>query len=140
LLLLLDTNVLIYWLERPADSELSTLPLFAAIHAGQHRALVSEVSIGEFVAGRPERDSSRAAGILLQPLAEISNLGVVPVSLHVWIQAGSLRAKSGVLGLIDCVLVATALLAGADALVTADRRLASARSGVKVLTWPDWGP
>lgn len=113
----LDSMCLIHWLEQP---ESTRGRLIGELYAEKRTFVISAVSLSEIMVGTVRRSSdwqSAADALLTMP-----RLTVVDVDSHIAIDGARLRAITG-LKLPDALIVATAIAAGADALLSNDRRV-----------------
>ncbi len=106
--------------------------MFGPLTAGTRRDVTSALTVAElFVRPHTEADD-RGASELLGALLALEGLEVVDVGVAVALEAARVRAGSGV-ALPDAIQLATAAIAGADALLTNDLRLRVDGAPVDVL-------
>lgn len=115
-----DTSVFLYHFENHLKYSDLTQLLLDSLDSGQFRATVSVVVIAEILAGPYRTGDVGIAGEYLRAFRLIRNLTVAEVSQPIAIRAARLRGELG-LRLPDAIVAATALEAGAGALVTNDR-------------------
>jgi predicted nucleic acid-binding protein len=116
----LDSMCLIHWLEQPDSSRGRVI---GELYADNRTFVISALSLSEIMVGavRKRSDWQNAADALLT----VPRLTVVDVDSHIAIDGARLRATTG-LKLPDALIVATAIAAGADALLSNDRRVVNA--------------
>jgi len=118
----LDTSIFIYHLEAHPRYLPLTRELLASIQAGDQRAVTSTVTIMELTV-RPWQVGRPAVAREYEALlAHFPNLALADVTRDVARQAAQLRARFR-LRPADALQVATAVVHGATAFVTNDRRL-----------------
>lgn len=123
----LDSNVLIYHLEGlPPYVELTTA-LIARLAAGELQAVISAVSVVELLVGPHREGAKRKVRAVREFVDELPNAVIAPVDLAVADAAAPLRASG--LRMPDALILATALVARTDAVLTNDRRLKPSRGG-----------
>jgi predicted nucleic acid-binding protein len=132
-----DTSVPIYHLEGLEPYVELTAALIAELGAGALRLVVSSITVTELLAG-PYRAGSPAKVATARSFVEsLPSAEIAPVTLEVADRAARLRAQG--LGTPDALVMATALVAKAGALVTNDpafRR--KVKGGPKVLLLDDY--
>lgn len=116
-LVVVDAAPLIYLLEDHATLLPRFIGLFEAEAAGTLRIAISTIAIAEVLSGPSSSGHDALVQRYLQALARFI---VLPVDIGVAAAAARLRARYR-LKLPDALQLATALEAGADALVTHDR-------------------
>jgi len=119
----LDTSIFIYHLEAHPRYLRLTQALLAGIQAGRQRAVTSTVTIMELTVRPWQVDRPAVAREYEALLVHFPNLTLADVTRDVARQAAQLRARFR-LRPADALQVATALVQGATAFVTNDRRLA----------------
>ena len=130
-LTVLDAGVVIGLLDRgDAHHGGARSSLRAALDRGDRLVLpasaLAEVLVGPSRAGRNAVDTA-------QQLLERVPIDVEPLDAEIATEAASVRAKHPGLRLPDALVIATAVLLGADRLVTTDRRW-PARSRLRIST------
>lgn len=131
-MIVLDTTVLVYAVGDDHELREPARAIIGAVEAGAVRATTTVEAIQELVHVRARRRGradaaglGRAYATLLSPLLQPSEKDLV---------AGlRLFEREEALGAFDAVLAASAIAAGADALVSADRSF----GGVRGLVWVD---
>jgi predicted nucleic acid-binding protein len=121
-LLAFDSNALIYTLQRVQPYTDWLDPVFEAIHLGDRDGVISVVTQAEVLV-RPLYLGDRSALERAGALFSLDALRILDVDQNIAIKAAEIRANLG-LKLPDAMIVATAILAGCDALVGNDRRCA----------------
>ena len=115
----LDTSVFIYQLEgNPRYSPL-TAPLFAWLEGGSRSGVTSTITLAEILVHPYRKFGDRGTDELFATLTTFPNLSWVAPDIPISDQAARIRATHR-LRLPDAIHAATALLAGATALVTND--------------------
>jgi len=119
----LDTNAIIYFLER-REPYLGWLDqVFRDIISGDREAVISVIAEAELRV-KPLRDSNIEALVRIDALLAHSSVGVVDVDRAVAHKAAAVRAELD-LELPDALIVATAIVSGCDALIGNDKTCAS---------------
>ena len=114
----LDTNVIIYFLER-REPYLSWLePVLRSIIFGDRQAVISVIAEAELRV-KPLRDSNVEALARIDALLADNSVRVVGVDRELARRAAAIRAELD-LELPDAIIVATAIVSGCDALVGND--------------------
>lgn len=127
-LVVVDSAPLIYLLDdHPAFAQ-QFVGLFEAYERGELQIAISTMAVAEVLAGPLTHGQDAIAKRYEKALAQFD---VVPVSQEIAVTAARLRAGSG-LRLPDALQAATALEAGAVALVTHDRDF-SRLQGLRVI-------
>ena len=127
-LLLVDTAPLIYVLEGNERFAPRFEPVFRLQESGKVRFAVTTVTIAEVLVGPIQKGQD---GLAAKYRALLESWVVVPLDADIAASAARLRVAHG-LKLADAVQAASALLIGADALVTHDRDF-SRVSGLSIL-------
>ncbi|RMF87575.1 MAG: type II toxin-antitoxin system VapC family toxin, partial [Nitrospirae bacterium] len=109
----------------PAWSAL-TRPLLSLVERGACAGVTSALAVTELLTGPLRQGDEGLATEYRRWLAAFPNLEVVPVGVEIAETAARLRARHGI-RTPDALHLATALVAGADAFVTADTRLRRVR-------------
>jgi predicted nucleic acid-binding protein len=116
-LLFVDTNPIVYWLERHPSFADRFRPLFEGHSAGNFRFAISTVTIAEVLAG-PLRAGDETLTARYRAILE--SWRVVDLTADIAESAARIRASLR-MKLPDAVQAASALAINADALVTHDR-------------------
>ena len=133
--LALDTSAFIYHLEGHPTYGPRLLPVFRHIEEGRCDAVTSTLSFLEMLV-QPYREADESRRIAISGLlASFPGIRWVDMDLAVADRAAALRARYN-LRVPDAVQVATAMLAGADLLLTNDRGLRRV-TGISVLLIAD---
>ena len=119
---LLDTVALVYFLERHPRYGPTAQEIFRRIAANRLQALIASLVFAELLVPLQRRQDRAAAEGLVDLLSNFHNLEVVGGSTAVMVEASRLRALYG-LRTPDAIHVATALLSGADGILSNDKRL-----------------
>jgi predicted nucleic acid-binding protein len=96
-------------------------------HQCQIRALVSAISVAEVCVGYARADDSTGRNAFLDYLRGSTRIDVVAVDLDVAEAAAGIRAQTS-LRLPDALIVGSALVRGAESIVTHDREFEKVRS------------
>ncbi|MEO7391572.1 MAG: type II toxin-antitoxin system VapC family toxin [Ramlibacter sp.] len=128
-LVIVDSAPLIYLLEDHPRFAALFQGLFEAADNGELRIGISTITVAELLVGPLKQGQDALAKRYEKALAAFE---VFPVSVEIAVTAARLRATTG-LRLPDAIQAATALEAGAAALVTHDRDF-SRLKGLRVLT------
>ena len=133
----LDTSIFIYHLEAHPHYQPLTQALLVGVQAGRQQAITSVVTVMELTVqpwrvGRPA--VAREYEVLL---VQFPNLTLADVTRGIARRAAQLRARYHV-RLADALQVATALVHGATAFVTNDRRLARLSPELDVIALDDF--
>jgi predicted nucleic acid-binding protein len=132
----LDTSIFIYHLEAHPRYLPLTQKLLADIQTGRHTAVTSTVTVMELTV-RPWQIGQPAVAREYEVLlVNFPNLNLADVSRDIARRAAQLRARFG-LRPADALQVATALVHGATAFVTNDRRLARLEPALEIIVLED---
>ncbi len=136
-LVALDTMVFIYHLAgHPRYSELTTAVL-AAVEAGQLAALTTTVTLAEILTAPAKVGDRQALQDYELYLTRFPNLRIVPLDVALARETALVRGETG-LRTPDAIQVAAARLAGADAILTNDRRWAGRVDRPAVVVLEEW--
>lgn len=127
----LDSNVLIYAVERVAPFVGVAALLVRAVLDGRQQAVTSELTLAECLVGPAKSGDVRAAERFESLLQSRASLAVVPVSRDILREAARLRSVSR-LKLPDAIHAATARQLGCDVFLTNDTGI-GAVPGVEVV-------
>ncbi len=119
----LDTSIFIYHFEANARYLSATTTLLNRIQNGQHQAIVSTVALMELTVHPWRLGKSEIAQSYEMLLVHFPNLHLADVTRDVARRAAQLRANYS-LHPADALQTATALVNGATAFITNDKRLA----------------
>jgi predicted nucleic acid-binding protein len=125
------TAPIIYWLEGHPRYSGRFAPVFEAAEAGRAHVVVSTVTVAEVLAGPIKAGDELLASRYREALTRSPGWQVVALDVDMAVEAARIRARYR-LRLPDAIQVATAIRAGAAALVTHDRALRRVR-GLKVV-------
>jgi predicted nucleic acid-binding protein len=118
--LLIDTSVVLAYLAGGEPTSQAATELFDSMLAtGRNRASLSMVTVAEILV-RPFRRSQIAVATAEGFLQHFADIRLVPVTNDIAREAARLRAVAE-LRMPDALIVASALVAGVDAIVTNDR-------------------
>lgn len=110
--------------------------LIQPLIAGSKSAVVSAIALAELLVW-PLRDGNEIAALELRASLEgLRGLEIVPVDAEVAERAARVRVAHG-LRLPDAIHVATAIIGGAESLLTNDRQLSRAGASMPVLVLDD---
>ncbi len=125
---LLDTNVLIYHLEGLSPYAELTRALLEMLATAELEATISTLSVAELLAG-PYRSGNEAKVAIAKNFVEnLPNTSHADVDLQVADRAAWLRAHG--LQMPDAIILATAIVAGVDVVLTNDPGLQLDSPGV----------
>jgi predicted nucleic acid-binding protein len=128
----LDSNVLIYIFQQdPIASPLESL--FDALEHQSVRGVMASIGVTEVLAGPARAGDDAVLDQTADELQALPNVEIRALDTDTAVDAGRLRAE---LGLADAIHVATAISAGATALITNDRRVRS-RDHLEVIQLTD---
>ena len=120
-LVALDTMVLAYHLaDHPRYSALTTVVL-EAVESGQMAGVTTTVTLAEILTAPAKTGDRRALQDYELYLTRFPNLRIMPLDVALARETALVRGETG-LRTPDAIQVAAARLAGADAIVTNDRR------------------
>ena len=119
-LVAIDTAPVIYLLERREPFADHFKPLFQRIQEGTLRGILSPITVAEVTAGPLAHGDDILAERYYRALLHGANLQVQEMTAEIGFKAARFRARYG-LKLSDAIQLATAVHAGASALVTHDR-------------------
>lgn len=114
----IDTNVLIYSVERMEPYRTLLEPMWAEANAQVFDILSSEIIVLEALV-KPLRDGNLALAQLLRSMFDVRELRLIAPARQHWEFAALLRAETG-LKAADALHAATALLADAGVFITND--------------------
>ena len=120
-----DTNALVYFLERHPELYERVLPLFEAAAQGKLQLVTSELTVAELLVQPYKMGRADIAATYRRFLKDEGLIDLVPVSLNVLEAAAASRGTQGG-SLADAIHVATASLSDCSAFVTNDHRIRSA--------------
>lgn len=132
----LDTVVFIYFLERHEAHYAGARALFERIEQGRLRAVVSTLLFSELLVPAFQAGEHERAKAITELLGSFPGLSLVPVCSEISVEAARLRADHG-LRTPDAIHMATAVVAGASALVTNDHRLLRQSPPIEVLLFDE---
>ncbi len=136
-LIALDTMVFIYHLaDHPRYAPLTTVVL-EAVEAGQLAALTTTITLAEILTAPAKAGDRRALQDYDLYLTRFPNLRIVPLDVALARETALVRGATG-LRTPDAVQVAAARLAGADAILTNDRRWVGKVDRPAVLVLEEW--
>lgn len=119
----IDSAPIIYYLENHPKFAERFAPFFEAAEAGDIELAISVITLAEVLAGPLQHGNELLASQYERALTAATGWHVMPVNQQVAVQAARLRATYN-LRLPDAIQVATAVAAGAHALVTHDKAFA----------------
>jgi len=128
----LDTNIFVGVINKERHSS-SSKEVLDRIDSGSLRCAVSTVVVAEVCTGYHMAGEIEDKDDFLAHLQASQNYDVVELSLGVADQAGRIKAETG-LKLPDAIVVASAIKAGSEFLITNDESLKKARRFVRVVT------
>ena len=126
-----DTAPIIYWLEGHPRLAERFGAIFHAAQAGAATVVISTVTLAEVLAGPLRAANELLTAQYREALTRSPGWQVMPLDVDIAVEAARVRAAYR-LRLPDAVQVATAIRAGAAALVTHDRALRRVR-GLRVV-------
>ncbi len=129
--LVVDTAPIIYWLEGHPRLAERFAPVFGAAESGAASIVISTVTLAEVLAGPLRAGNELLTAQYREALTRSLGWQVMPLDVDTAVQAARVRTAYR-LRLPDAIQVATAIRAGAAALVTHDRALRRVR-GLKVV-------
>jgi predicted nucleic acid-binding protein len=129
--LVVDTAPIIYWLEGHPRLADRFAPVFEAAESGAAQVVISTVTLAEVLAGPLRVGNELLTAQYREALTRSAGWQVLPFDAELAVEAARVRAVYR-LRLPDAIQVATAIRAGAAALVTHDRALRRVR-GLRVL-------
>ena len=132
----LDTAPLIYYVERNPTYVDTVRPFFAALTAGEFRAVTSILTLSEVLVEPMRRNDTRLAAHYRAILLHTPGLATMRVSRRIAERATAIRAAHRRVRLPDAVQLATALIGRADFFLTNDIALPSL-PGLKMLVVED---
>lgn len=120
-LIAIDTCIWIYHLEAHPEFAKPAREVLAAVESGYCRAMISELTLMELLAGPLKQDRQDIADEYEVLLTHFPNLTLVPVSREILLDAARIRALRGI-RTPDAIILATALRQQAHAVITNDLR------------------
>ncbi len=118
--LLLDTSIIIYFLQGISPYNTVLNPLFRLFEERRLQAVISVITEAELLVGPLKKNDQEALAKVKLLLNEFPGLEVIPVSRQIGEMAASIRAETG-LPLPDALIIATAKSAGCDVILGNDR-------------------
>ena len=116
-----DTMIFIYFLDRnPRYFEMSEL-ILKSIESGTVQGVISILAIAELLTTPAKANDTQTAHQLEMYLRNFPNLQIKDVDINVARTAAQIRANSG-LKMPDAIQIATAIVAGADAIIGNDKQ------------------
>ena len=119
---LLDTSVLIYYLEDIEPYYLLSEEIFNEINDEKIKGFLSAISVTEFVT-KPFADGNVTAVERFKQFLSLLSIQVLTVTYEIAERAGELRSQYPSIRTPDALIVATALESGCDVFVTNDKNL-----------------
>ncbi|NJD30753.1 MAG: type II toxin-antitoxin system VapC family toxin [Gammaproteobacteria bacterium] len=129
--LAVDTAPIIYWLEGHPRLVDRFAPVFEAAESGRAEIVISTITLAEVLAGPLRAGNELLTAQYREALTRGRGWQALPLDAEVATEAARIRAVYR-LRLPDAVQVATAIRAGAAALVTHDRELCRVK-GLRVI-------
>ena len=120
--LALDSNVLIYVLERAEPRAGIGRALLDALEARRTQGVISTIGLAELTVGPVRHGAPADVERYVDELRSIDGLEWRPVTADIAVDAGILRGARGI-GLPDAIHLASARASAATAFITNDRRL-----------------
>lgn len=117
-----DSAPIIYFLQDHPRFANRFAPIFIAADAGAVEIIISAITVAEVLSGPIALGQEAVVARYREALTAKAHWHVIPVDVAIAEDAARLRTRYN-LRLPDALQVATALRAGADTLVTHDRRL-----------------
>lgn len=119
----LDSVILIYYFEDILSYADKIESIFNDIESGKKIGLISAIAIHEILVKPKQNDDIQLVAKYKDELTSFPNLYIFPVTIEVAEKASELRAKYSSLKAPDALQIATAIEAGADIFLTADKKL-----------------
>lgn len=129
--LAVDTAPIIYWLEGHPRLADRFAPVFAAAESGESQIVISTITLAEVLAGPLRAGNELMTAQYREALTRGRGWQLLPLDADTATEAARFRAVYR-LRLPDAIQVATAVRAGAAALVTHDRELRRVK-GLRVI-------
>ena len=129
--LVVDTAPIIYWLEGHSRLAERFATIFAAAESGAASIVISTITLAEVLAGPLRTGNELLTAQYREALTRTPGWQVMALDTDTAVEAARIRATYR-LRLPDAIQVATAIRAGAAALVTHDRALRRVK-GLRVL-------
>ena len=126
-----DTAPIIYWLEGHPRLADRFAAVFESVESGNATAVISTVTLAEVLAGPLRSGNELLTAQYREALTRSPGWQVTPLDVDLAVEAARVRAAYR-LRLPDAIQVATAIRAGAAALITHDRALRRVR-GLRVV-------
>lgn len=119
----LDSVILIYYFEDILPYADKIESIFNDIESGKKIGLISTIAIHEILIKPKQKNDIHLVAKYKDELSSFPNLYIFPVTIEVAEKAAELRAKYSSLRAPDALQIATAIEAGADIFLTADKKL-----------------
>ncbi len=117
----LDTMILIYVMERHPRYFSLAKEVLESIESGQTKGVVSAITLTELLTAPAQADDVAAMRDYELYLLNFPNLVIQPLDIEIARESAHMRARTR-LPSPDAIILATARKAGADAIITNDRR------------------
>ena len=117
----LDTMILIYVMEGGQRYFSLAKEILESIESGQTKGVVSAITLTELLTAPAQANDVAAMRDYELYLLNFPNLTILPLDIEIAREAAHIRARTR-LPAPDAVILATAHKAGADAIITNDRR------------------
>jgi len=118
-----DANILIYFIDAEGDFAERAADFFRRSHEAGARLVTSELTMAECLY-KPHRDGDGARVALYETAFKSGFIALYPLSGDLAVRAAEVGGSLG-LKLVDAIHYLSALEAGCDVFVTADRRFRS---------------
>jgi predicted nucleic acid-binding protein len=133
--LLLDTNILIYFLSGEQPYHDALVPVFRRVQAGSLTVVVSVITEAELLV-RPEKEDNEAARERIADLLSEEGFWVVATDRRIARKAAALRGRQN-FKLADAIILATAIETGCEAIVSNDGEWSKKPAEIPVIRMAD---
>ncbi len=133
----IDTMILIYLLDEDPRYVEFAAALFTTIEQGQLRGLTSTLTLAEILTAPAQKANVQAMRDYEIYLTNFPNLQFVPLQIDIARAAATIRATTQ-LKLPDALQIATALVSGADAIISNDKQWRNKFNQPKLLLLDDF--
>ena len=135
--IMVDTMIFVYVLERHARYFSLAKRVLLGIESGRHQGFISAITLTELLTAPAQARDMRAMRDYEIYLLHFPNLTILPLDIQVAREAAQIRADTG-LPMPDAAILAAARVAGADAVITNDKRWRAKLDAPEILILDDY--
>jgi len=131
--ILLDTNVFVAAKNKSEPAYSESIRLIELIDRGRIKCVVPALVIAELCAGYYQEEDEEGARELLEAFLTTPSYEIIPIDHKIACEAGRVRAELR-LKLPDAIIIATAVIVKADAIITYDQEIRKAEKYITIKT------